>query len=62
MVGSTQTFKYRGIVPRSLSTIFRESRARDAESVIITLSCQSVYHDYAVDLLAEQDQETSNSK
>jgi kinesin family protein 6/9 len=51
MTGTTENFKHRGIIPRSLGQIFREIEKRPEQSITVRISYIEIYNEMMFDLL-----------
>jgi kinesin family protein 6/9 len=57
MTGTTESYKHRGIMPRTLSYIFRELASKPQVAATVRISYLEIYNETLVDLLADQDSE-----
>lgn len=51
MSGSTSSYKQRGIIPRTISTLFQEIEARTNEEIEVKISYLEIYNDTMLDLV-----------
>ncbi len=45
MVGSSQNFKYRGLIPRSISQLFQEVGSRFDQAITVRVSYVEIYNE-----------------
>nr|XP_020473154.1 kinesin-like protein KIF9 [Monopterus albus] len=62
MTGSTESYQYRGIIPRALQEVFREVDKRTEHSLSVLLSYLEIYNETLVDLLSPQQGSTHRSR
>jgi kinesin family member 6/9 len=53
MVGGTQNYKYRGIVPRAIAHLFRTIHSRPDTAVVARISYLEIYNEQFYDLLVD---------
>ena len=53
MIGDTQNFEHRGIVPRAINHIFREVKLRICSDVRVSCTYCEIYNEKIYDLLAD---------
>eukprot|EP01017_Pseudomicrothorax_dubius_P043087 TRINITY_DN7119_c0_g1_i1.p1 TRINITY_DN7119_c0_g1~~TRINITY_DN7119_c0_g1_i1.p1 ORF type:complete len:637 (+),score=183.18 TRINITY_DN7119_c0_g1_i1:353-2263(+) len=52
MCGSTQDYRYRGLIPRCISAIFQAAGARYEQAITVRVSYLEIYNEMMIDLLA----------
>lgn len=52
MFGSPSDYKYRGIIPRVISTLFQEIESRYDQQIVVRVSYLEIYNELMIDLLA----------
>jgi kinesin family member 6/9 len=53
MTGGTESYAYRGVIPRSVAHIFNEVAARTEQSIVVRVSYLEIYNEMMIDLLSE---------
>lgn len=52
MTGSAIDYKYRGMIPRCINTLFQEIEARYEQDITVGVSYLEIYNEMMYDLLA----------
>eukprot|EP01112_Ceratiomyxa_fruticulosa_P010632 TRINITY_DN2820_c0_g1_i1.p1 TRINITY_DN2820_c0_g1~~TRINITY_DN2820_c0_g1_i1.p1 ORF type:complete len:954 (+),score=259.19 TRINITY_DN2820_c0_g1_i1:209-3070(+) len=52
MTGATENYKHRGIIPRTISHVFKEVRQRPDSAIVVRISYVELYNETMYDLLA----------
>ena len=59
MNGATPNFKYRGIIPRSVTQIFQEIGSHSDKDFTIKVSYLEIYNEQMFDLISDQPRDTT---